>query len=68
MAHERLIVELDSRRAHATTQAFEDDRHKDRDLQIHGYRIARITWRQLESDQATIAAQLRALLATGPGL
>ena len=65
---EQLIVELDSRQAHATTRAFEEDREKDRHLQIHGYRIARITYRQLQSDQGTIAAQLRALLAGRPRL
>jgi very-short-patch-repair endonuclease len=60
---QRLIAELDSRQAHHTTRAFEDDRARDRDLQVRGYRVLRITWRHLHEDDATIAAQLRALLA-----
>ena len=64
--NERLIVERDSRQADATTRAFEEDREKDGDLQIHGSRAARTTHRRLESAQATIAAQLRALFGNGP--
>jgi very-short-patch-repair endonuclease len=60
----RLIVELDSRQAHATTTAFEQDRARDRHLQTWGYRVLRITYRQLHEDEATIAAQLRALTDT----
>jgi very-short-patch-repair endonuclease len=59
---QRLIVELDGRDAHTTSRAFEDDRARDRDLQTRGYRVTRITYRQLAGDQATIAAQLQALL------
>jgi hypothetical protein len=60
---QRLIVELDSRQAHQTTKAFEDDRARDRHLLTHGYRVVRITWRQLHDDPATIAAELTILLA-----
>jgi very-short-patch-repair endonuclease len=60
---QRLIAELDSRQAHHTTRAFEDDRARDRALLTTGYRVLRITWRHLHEDDATIAAQLRALLA-----
>jgi very-short-patch-repair endonuclease len=56
------VVELDSRQAHATTRAFEDDRARDRALQVEGYRVLRITWRQLHTEGPTIAAQLAALL------
>jgi hypothetical protein len=58
----RLVVELDSRSAHETTRAFEEDRRRDRDLVTNGYRVIRITWRQLHSDGAAIATQLRTLL------
>jgi hypothetical protein len=61
---QRLVVELDSRQAHHTTRAFEQDRARDRNLQVAGWHVLRITWRQLHEDQATIAAQLRALIAT----
>jgi very-short-patch-repair endonuclease len=60
---QRLVVELDSRGAHETTTAFEDDRARDRDLQVWGYKVLRITWRQLHDDAAVIAAQLKALLS-----
>jgi len=59
---QRLVIELDSRAAHETTKAFERDRAGDRALLTKGYRVARITWRQLQEDQATLAAQLRALI------
>jgi very-short-patch-repair endonuclease len=60
---ERLVVELDGRQAHQTTRAFEDDRARDRDLQVWGYSVLRITSRQLHRDQTMLAAQLGALLA-----
>jgi hypothetical protein len=60
---QRLVVELDSRRAHETTKAFEADRARDRALMTKGYRVVRITWRQLHADGPTIAAQLRQLLS-----
>jgi very-short-patch-repair endonuclease len=60
---ERLVVELDSRQAHETTKAFEADRARDRDLQVWGYNVLRITWRQLHEDGPRIAAQLTALLS-----
>ena len=64
----RLVIELDSRQAHDTRTAFESDRARDRELTANGYRVLRITWRQLHADHATIAEQLRALLdpATSP--
>jgi len=62
-AHERLVVELDSRQAHETPRAFEEDRRRDRDLLTRGYRVMRITARQLQTDQATIATHLRMLLS-----
>jgi very-short-patch-repair endonuclease len=60
---QRLVVELDSRQAHQTAKAFEEDRARDRDLQVWGYKVLRVTWRQLHADARTIDAQLRALLS-----
>jgi hypothetical protein len=59
----RLIVELDGRAVHATTQAFERDRARDRALQAAGWRVVRVTWRQLHDDPDALAADLRGLLA-----
>ena len=61
---QRLVVELDGFAAHGTRKAFEADRAKDRALVAAGWRVIRITWRQLNGEPDTIAAQLRALLAT----
>jgi hypothetical protein len=63
---QRLVVELDSRQAHQTTRAFEEDRARDRDLLTRGYRVARITWRQLHDDPAILATELGILLAPAP--
>jgi hypothetical protein len=60
-ADQRLVVELDSRAAHETTRAFEEDRRRDRYLLTKGYRVMRITHRQLHEEHATIARQLRSL-------
>jgi hypothetical protein len=59
---ERLIVELDGFAFHATRAAFEEDRARDRRLQAAGWRVVRVTWRQLEDEPAALAKELRALL------
>jgi very-short-patch-repair endonuclease len=59
---ERLIVELDGRAAHETRSAFEIDRDRDRRLQAKGWRVVRVTWRQLHDEPERIAADLRSLL------
>ncbi len=59
---ERLIVELDGRAAHETDAAFEIDRGRDRRLQAKGWRVVRVTWRQLHDEPERIAADLRSLL------
>ncbi|HEX2102471.1 MAG TPA: DUF559 domain-containing protein [Solirubrobacteraceae bacterium] len=61
-SEQRLVVELDGYAARGTRHAFEDDSARDRELQVEGWRTARITARQLETDAATIGHQLRALL------
>jgi very-short-patch-repair endonuclease len=61
----RLVVELDGYETHGTRAAFERDRARDRALQAQGWRVIRITWRQLRDEPGLVAAQLRVLLA-GP--
>ncbi len=58
----RVIVELDGRDAHATRVAFESDRERDRRLQAVGWRVIRVTWRQLD-DPTALLADLRRLRA-----
>jgi Protein of unknown function (DUF559) len=58
----RLVVELDGHATHATRATFERDRSRDRMLLTTGWRVVRITWRQLHDRPAVIAADLRRLL------
>lgn len=60
-ADRQLIVELDGAAAHATKRAFERDRERDRLLQAAGWRVVRVTWRQLHDDPAACIADLRRL-------
>jgi hypothetical protein len=59
---ERLVAELDGHASHATRAAFERDRARDRALQAAGWRVVRITWRQLHDEPWSLAAELRILL------
>jgi very-short-patch-repair endonuclease len=59
----KLIVELDGRATHGTRRAFESDRERDRLLITDGWRVVRITWRQLQAGTA-VAADLRAILGS----
>ena len=54
-SEQRLVVELDSYGIHTTKQAFEQDRARDRALTLAGYRVIRITWRQLITDADAVA-------------
>lgn len=59
---QRLIVELDGRESHGTDLAFEKDRERDRLLLVEGWRVTRVTWRQLRDDAPAVIADLRRLL------
>jgi very-short-patch-repair endonuclease len=59
---QRLVVEVDSRTHHLTVAAFEEDRRRDADLMLAGYRVLRITWRRLCDEPRQVVATLRALL------
>ncbi len=59
----RVIVELDGRATHETPRAFERDRERDRILQAAGWRVVRLTWRQLTRDGEAVERDLRELLA-----
>lgn len=58
----RLVVELDGHASHATRRAFEQDRERDRVLTAAGWRVVRVTWRQLHLDAAAVTADLRRLV------
>jgi len=59
----RLAVELDSRTFHDVPDAFEVDRARDRRLAAAGWRVVRITSRQLDDSRDEVEADLRRLLA-----
>ena len=65
--YHRLVAELDGFATHGTRKAFEEDRERDRALLVAGYRVTRITWRQLAEDEQALAEALRSLLAPAPG-
>ncbi|MCW3067331.1 MAG: hypothetical protein JWN32_4503 [Solirubrobacterales bacterium] len=58
----RLVVEADGRETHDTPIAFERDRARDLDLELAGWHVLRISWRQLEYEPGRVLALLRARL------
>jgi hypothetical protein len=52
---QRLIIETDGWGSHRTRRAFETDRRRDQRLTLAGWRVIRITWRQLTEDPAAVA-------------
>ncbi|HXS47141.1 MAG TPA: DUF559 domain-containing protein [Solirubrobacterales bacterium] len=60
---QRLVIEMDSWQFHSHRAAFERDRARDAAMQTTGYRVIRLTHRQLEKEGARIATQLRKLLS-----
>ena len=58
----RLVVELDGYATHGTRRSFETDRARDRALHVAGWRVIRVTWRQLRDQPDQLANDLRALL------
>lgn len=58
----RVVVELDGHATHGTRASFEEDRARDRALVAAGWRVIRITWRQLRDEPEQIVADLRASL------
>jgi very-short-patch-repair endonuclease/predicted transcriptional regulator of viral defense system len=61
---QRLVVELDGSETHGTRDAFERDRARDRALLAAGWRVARVTKRQLDDAPHELAVELRAMLAS----
>jgi predicted transcriptional regulator of viral defense system len=61
---QRLVVELDSWKHHGTRAGFERDRRRDADLQLAGYRVLRLTWRQITREPDWAVARIRAFLGT----
>lgn len=64
---ERLIVELDGFAFHGSADAYERDRARDRALSVAGWRVVRVTWRQLHDAPGALAADLHRLLTAPRG-
>lgn len=60
----RLVVEMDSWEFHSHRAAFESDRARDAKMQAAGYRVIRLTHRQLKTETPRITTQLRKMLGT----
>lgn len=58
----QVVAELDGHASHGTRSAFERDRARDRRAQAAGWRVIRVTWRQLRDEPEAIVRDLRALL------
>jgi very-short-patch-repair endonuclease len=60
---QRLVVEVDGYAFHGSRVAFERDRSRDARLVAAGYRVLRVTWRQLTAEPERVVAILAAALA-----
>jgi hypothetical protein len=54
----RLVVEVDGYRYHGHRAAFERDRIRDQALATSGYRVLRVTWRQLVDEPLALIARI----------
>jgi very-short-patch-repair endonuclease len=63
---QRLVVEVDGYASHGTREAFERDRERDAELAARGWRVVRVTWRQLTGEPTAVAARLGAALYAAP--
>jgi hypothetical protein len=63
----RLVVETDGRATHDTPCAFHRDRARDLDLELAGWHVIRLSWRQVVEEPERVVALLSARLArSGP--
>lgn len=62
----RVAVEVDGYRWHATRSKFEADRRRDRAAARHGWRIVRVTWRDIRDRPGEVLATVIALLEASP--
>ncbi|HEU0023064.1 MAG TPA: DUF559 domain-containing protein [Thermoleophilaceae bacterium] len=58
----RTVVEVDGAAAHHTRRAFHEDRRRDRTLGLLGTQMLRVTWPDLQTGPAHLAAELRRVL------
>jgi very-short-patch-repair endonuclease/predicted transcriptional regulator of viral defense system len=61
----KVIVEFDGFGTHQGRESFENDRATDRALTALGYRVLRVTWRQLTEQPQKVVAEISAAIAIG---
>jgi len=59
-----LIVEVDGFRFHSTRASFERDRRRDAELVSRGYRVIRVTWRQIVDRPEALVVRIATALRT----
>ena len=57
-----LAIEWDSRRWHTQTEAFDNDRRRDREAVLHGWRLVRFTWNDVTDRPGEVISTVRELL------
>jgi very-short-patch-repair endonuclease len=62
----RLIVEVDGYAFHRGRVAFERDRRRDAELQGEGFRVMRVTWRQLVGEPDAVVDRLAKAMSLPP--
>jgi very-short-patch-repair endonuclease len=60
---EKLALQVDGVQFHGHRRAFESDRRKDQVLTAAGYRVIRVTWRQLKREPLAVIARIAQALA-----
>jgi very-short-patch-repair endonuclease len=61
----RLVVEVDGFAYHGGRVAFERDRDRDASLAAAGYRVVRVTWRQLDGRPSEVLVRIAQALTRG---
>lgn len=59
----RVVIEVDGRRWHGTTQAHDEDRRRDRLALAHGWRVVRFGWQEVVHRSDQVRAEIERLLA-----
>jgi hypothetical protein len=60
--HLRLLVEVDGRRWHSRDAAFDEDRRRDQEAVMAGWRVLRFTWRQVTRAPLEVATAVRTVI------
>lgn len=62
---QRLVVEVDGRAYHSDALSFERDRERDAALVGAGFRVMRVTWKQIDTQPRRLLVRVAAALARG---